>query len=319
MAIDLTRRTMLGAIPALGFAGAASGQVTGTHLAVPVNEDITTSLDAWVDTYGRPTARVMLNGRGPYQLMVDTGSTTTVLAERVVAELGAPIVGEATVAGTTGTAVTALANVGEIQTGAVVRRDVRVAVLPDVSLARTDGILGADIFAGKKLVFNIQAKQVRVEPSRRQRTSTMGNMKVRNGLLAEVDGRVGAVSAKLMLDTGAQNCIANMPLSRALQQAHPRLQRVDNVRVYGVTGQVIAGQFIALPKVDMKAFSVRDAACVAAEAPIFDLWGLNKEPAMIVGVNLLSRLSTFSIDYGAKVFDATLLSEMTARNPVAFG
>jgi hypothetical protein len=69
----------------------------------------------------------------------------------------------------------------------------------------------------------------------------------------------------------------------------------------------------------MKAFSVKDAGCVAADAPIFDLWGLKDEPAMIVGVNLLSRLSSFSIDYGAKVFDATLLSELIARNSVAFG
>jgi predicted aspartyl protease len=320
MAIDFTRRMMLGAIPALGFAGAASAQVTGTRLAVPIEEDITTSLDAWVDTYGRPTAKVMLNDKGPYQFMVDTGSTTTVLAERVVAELAAPIAGQATVAGTTGTAVTPVAIVSAIQTGAVVRKDVRVAVLPDESLARIDGILGADVFIGKRLVFNIQAKQVRIEPSRRrQRTAPMGNMRVRNGLLAEVDGRVGNVGAKLMLDTGAQNCIANLPLSIALKRAHPRLERANNVRVYGVTGQVIIGEFIALPKVDMKAFSVKEAACVAADAPIFDLWGLQDEPAMIVGVNLLSRLSSFSIDYGSRVFDATLLSEMIARNSVAFG
>ncbi len=320
MAIDFTRRMMLGAIPALGIAGAASAQVTGTRVAVPVEEDITTSLDAWVDTYGRPTAKVMLNDKGPYQFMVDTGSTTTVLAERVVLELGARIVGEATVAGTTGTAVTPVALVSEIQTGAVVKNDIRAAVLPDASLARTDGILGADVFIGKRLVFNIQGKQVRIEPSKRQqRTAPLGNMRVRNGLLAEVDGRVGNVPAKLMLDTGAQNCIANMQLSAALKRVHPRLERVDNVRVYGVTGQVIVGEAIALPKVDMRAFSVKDAGCVAAEAPIFDLWGLNKEPAMIVGVNLLSRLSTFSIDYGAKMFDATLLSELIARNSVGFG
>ena len=58
---------------------------------------------------------------------------------------------------------------------------------------------------------------------------------------------------------------------------------------------------------------------MAAEAPIFDLWELTEEPAMIVGVNLLSRLSSFSIDYGARVFDATLLSELIARNSVGFG
>lgn len=320
MATDFTRRMMLGALPALGFAGGASAQVTGSRLGVPVETDITTSLDAWVDAYGRPTAKVMLNGKGPYQFMVDTGSTTTVLAQRHLEALGAQITGSATVAGTTGVAITPVTRIASIQTGAVTKEDVRVAILPDAGLARIDGILGADVFAGKRLVFSIQKRTVRIEGSRRpNRTAPRGNMRVRNGLLAEVDGRVGNVSTKLMLDTGAQECIANMALSNALRRAHPRLQRVDKVRIHGVTGHVIMGEFIGLPKVDLKIFSVKDATAVAADAPIFDIWELNKEPAMIVGVNLLSRLDSFSIDYGAKNFEATLLSDLIARNSMAFG
>lgn len=320
MAIDFTRRVMLGALPALGFAGAASAQVTGSRIDAPVQTDLTTSLDAWVDVYGRPTAKVILNDKGPYEFMVDTGSTTTVLAQRHLKMLGAEINGTATVAGTTGVATTPVALIEKIQTGAVIKEDVRVAILPDAGLARVDGILGADVFVGKKLVFNIQKRTVRIESSRRQtRIAPRSNMRVRNGLLAEIDGRVGNVSAKMMLDTGAQECIANMALSDALRRAHPRLERVDNVRIFGVTGHAVTGQYIALPKVEMKAFSVKDAAAVAADAQIFDIWELNDEPAMIVGVNLLSRLESFSIDYGAKQFDATLLSELIARNSMAFG
>ena len=147
----------------------------------------------------------------------------------------------------------------------------------------------------------------------------LSNIRVRNGLLAEIDGKVGNVSAKLMLDTGAQNCIANMALSEALRQAHPRLDRVDNMSIFGVTGHVLAGQYIALPRVELRAFSVKDAGAVAVDAPIFDLWGLSDEPAMIVGVNLLSRLDSFSIDYGAKSFEATLMSSRVARNAEQFG
>jgi hypothetical protein len=252
--------------------------------------------------------------------MVDTGSTTTVLAQRHITALGAPITGMAIVAGTTGVAEAPVAQLASLETGAVTRKNMRVAILSDEGLARADGILGADVFVGKRLIFNIKDKLVRVESSRRQvRTSQRGNMRVRNGLLAEIDGRVGNVAAKLMLDTGAQECIANMALSRALLKAHPRLERIDDVRVFGVTGHVIMGQYIGLPKVDMKAFAVKDASCVAADAQIFDLWGLNREPAMIVGVNLLSRLDTFSIDYGAKQFDATLLSQLIARNQAMLG
>lgn len=323
----LTRRAMLGALPAVGFASAAwaqapAPQVTGIYGATPAL-DIHASLDAWVDTWGRPIARVKLNGKGPFAFMVDTGSSNTVLAARHIATLGAPITGTATVAGTTGMAETKTARLDLIEAGAVAKRDVRVAVLPDEGLGAIDGILGADVFAGKKLIFDIQGKTVKIEasrkPTRATRGTMMANMRVRNGLLAEVDGKIGNVNTKLMLDTGAQNCIANMALSEALAKAHPHLDRVNNMNIFGVTGHVLAGQYIALPRVELRAFSVKDAGAVAVDAPIFDLWGLKNEPAMIVGVNLLSRLDSFSIDYGAKSFEATLMSGLMARNAAALG
>lgn len=337
---QLTRRLMLGALPGLGLAGvglaglglagAAYGQQINAQptqappgtTGVPPGDEIDYLPDSWVDSYGRPTAKVMINGQGPFQFMVDTGSTTTVIAQRHVATVGAPLVGLATVAGTTGVAEMPLARLDKVTCGVVSREELRVAVLPDENLSLVDGILGADVFAGRRLVFNIAERSVRVEPTRRrQGINASSNMRVRNGLLAEIDGKVGDVNVKLMLDTGAQNCIANMKLSEALQTRHSRLLRVDNVRVYGVTGHRILGQYIALPRVDLKAFQVEDSGCVAADAPIFDIWGLKNEPAMIVGVNVLARLDSFSIDYGARLFDAKLMAEadLIARNAAAFG
>jgi predicted aspartyl protease len=326
----LTRRSMLGALPAIGLpmlglnAPAHAQQIPdapgmGPRLAPGSDGEIDYLPDSWVDIHGRPTARVTINGLGPFQFMVDTGSTTTVIANRLLEALGTQPTGFATVAGTTGVAEMPIARLERVTCGVVSKENLRVAVLPDAAMAQEDGILGADVFAGRRLVFNIRQKQVRVETSRRIARKSFGNMRVRNGLLAEIDGKVGNVNTKLMLDTGAQNCIANMALSHALQRQHPRLQRVDSVRVYGVTGHKIVGQYIAMPRVNLKAFHVDDAGCVAADAPIFDLWGLASEPAMIVGVNLLSRLDSFSIDYGARNFDATLMSDLMARNAAAFG
>ena len=144
--------------------------------------------------------------------------------------------------------------------------------------------------AERRLMVNVRRKQVRVEPTRRSTRRAVANMRVCKGLLAEIDGKVGNVNACLLLDTGAQNYIADMALSDALRKHHPRLQRVDNVRVYVVTGHKVVGQFIAMPRVNLKAFHVDDAGCVAADASIFDVWDLSRKPAMIVGVNLLSRL-----------------------------
>jgi predicted aspartyl protease len=321
---DFSRRTLLAAAPAFAFAGVASAQQTGTRIQSPQEAEQEfygdLPLDAWTDTYGRPTAKVMLDGHGPFQFLVDTGSTTTVLAARHAEQMKTTIIGKAIVNGTTGTAEMPLARIGRLETGVVTRNDIRVAILSDKGLAREDGILGADVFAGRRLSFDIQGRSVRVEGSRRQtRIAPSPNLRVRNGLLAEIDGRVGTIPVRLMLDTGAQHCIANLPLQRAIERTYPRQPRVDRIRVVGVTGHVIVGNFFQLPKVDFRKFEVKDAGAVAADAPIFKLWNLEKDPAMIVGVNLLSRLSSFSIDYGAKVFDAELMAAAIARNSTILG
>jgi predicted aspartyl protease len=321
---DLSRRTLLAAAPALVFVGSANAQQTGTRLQSPEEAEQEfygdLPLDAWTDTYGRPTAKVTIDGQGPFHFLVDTGSTTTVVAARHAERLKIPIIGTAMVNGTTGVAEMPLARVSRLETGVVSRQDIRVAVLSDKGLAREDGILGADMFAGRRLSFDIQSKSVRVEGSRRQtRVAPTSNLRVRNGLLAEIDGRIGTIPVRLMLDTGAQHCIANLPLKRAIERTYPRQPRVNRIRVVGVTGHVIVGDYFELPKVDFRRFAVRDAGAVAADAPIFELWRLDKDPAMIVGVNLLSRLSSFSIDYGAKVFDAELLAAAIARGDFRMG
>lgn len=327
----LNRRSALGALlaaaPGLALPALAQTPVppTGSRIAMPKDgEDdaVVITLDAWTDTYGRPTASVKLNGQGPFAFLVDTGSTATVMAERVASALGAKMTGELTVAGATGTAVRPYAVIDTLQTGAVTKNDIRIAVLSDNGLARGDGILGADVFAGKRLVFNIREKIVRVESTERaSRGAIRGNIRLRHGMLAEVEGRVGNVPAKLMLDTGADYCIANPVLGETLRRAHPMQQRYSNVRITGVTGHRIFGEFVMLPRVDVRAFSVRDAGAVIADAPIFKMWDLENEPAMIVGVDLLSRLDSFSIDYGARLFDAKLAAagDLIARNDAAFG
>jgi hypothetical protein len=141
-------------------------------------------------------------------------------------------------------------------------------------------------------------------------------MHVRNGRLAELDGHIGRIDVRMMLDTGADNCIVNTALEAGLLKTFPRIARVEQATVVGVTGQVVTGTYLALPDVRFGGVTLRDAGAVAADAPIFDLWGLRGTPAMIVGINVLSRLASFTVDYGAGAFEAiplALLAEQGVR------
>ena len=325
----LRRSVLLGGL-GIGFgltqAGSASAQITGTRLGGGAKDPSAetgaiTPLDAWVDVFGRPTAKVMLNGKGPFEFLVDTGANITVLSSRRASEIGAVFTGVATVNGTTGSAEMPIAIVDRLATGVVNASNLRIAVIPDASLPKQDGILGADIFVGRRLAFEMQHKRVLVQTSQHnanfaQRTNALGNMRIRNGRLAEIDGRIGKIGVRMMLDTGADNCIINQSLETALEKRFPRLPRVGHATVVGVTGQVLSGTYFGLPDIRFGGVTLKDAGGIAADAPIFDLWGLTVAPAMIVGINVLSRLAGFSIDYGASLFEATplaLLAEQGVR------
>lgn len=332
-ATRIARRGVIAALAAAAFARPSLAQsksivVPNWPAATPdafpdafgVEITTTTEMRAWIDAYGRPTAKVMIGALGPFDFLVDTGANATVISMSLAIASGATFTGSGTVNGVTGSAVLPLATVSDLTSGVVRRRSMRVAVLPDSAFDRESGILGADVFAGRRLTFDIPGKLVKVEPSRRASTvARIGNLRMRNGMLAELSGRVGRVQTRLMLDTGAQHCIANPVLDRELRRLHPGQRRVPSVEITGVTGQVLTGEFLELPPTELGELVLKGAVAVAADAPIFGVWGLDDEPAMIVGVDVLSRLRGFSIDYGTRRFEGRPMALLAGDRLPALG
>ncbi len=320
--LQTTRRRLI--------AGAAGFSLLGPHALAQSVRNATGSriiqesdpevdvMAAWVDRYGRPTVKVTLNGEGPFDFLVDTGANTTVIAQRHVEALGIPYIGMVEVNGTTGVRDFPLAKVKELVAGSATREGLTVAVGTDANLLREDGILGADVFAGRRLTFDIPGRTVTVEsPARNRWRRERSNLRIRNGTLAEIQGRIGRVGASFMLDTGADECIINPPLRQKLVEAYPRIPHLEQATVRGVTGHVMVGDYLELPDVRLGNVIIRDAGGVVADAPIFNIWGLDEEPAMIVGVNVLSRLDRFSIDYGARIFEAVPMAMIAQQDSLS--
>jgi hypothetical protein len=60
-----------------------------------------------------------------------------------------------------------------------------------------------------------------------------------------------------------------------------------------------------------------DCPLVIADFQIFDVWGLHRHPALLIGMNFLRQFSKVSIDYGLKElrFDLARLSSVTNVQP----
>lgn len=320
--ISMSRRVLLAAPLGLAMTPAVfARQQTDLAPSVP-SDEAPNLLDAWIDAYGRPTAAVTINGAGPYRFLVDTGATTTVVGARHAEAMGLEPLGLVRVNGTTGTAELPMASAALLSAGGVRRRNLRVALIDEVSFAQWDGILGADVFVGHKLTFDIARKVVRLERSGLEpllSTRPKPNIRLRNGMLPELKGKVGGIPATFVVDTGADGSIINLALARTLNLRFPSMRRQPNVVVTGVTGSTLVGEAMALPRVDLPDISAADCVAVAADASIFRVWNLHDQPAMLVGIDLLSRLKSFTIDYRSRRFEATPMAQLMSGDPTSAG
>jgi predicted aspartyl protease len=313
------RRRVISGLLGLGIPAALATQVPTSLLA----QDATTvtvtgqtpivTLQTWVDLYGRPTADVMLNGRGPFKFVVDTGSNTSVLSTRVARTLELTPLPDKLVHGVTGTMMSRFARIGRIESGRSVSVNLPVAVLDAPAFESLDGILGMDMFRGRRIRFNFARKTVEFEaPNRRtQRLPVRASVRLRQGLLIEAEGRIGGVRARCVLDTGCDTTLVNTPLLNAIRSAVVlRRRNATPPQIVGVTNQQLNGVWVNLPEIDLIGLKIRRMTAVSADPPVFNLWGLSQSPAMLVGMDILSQVETLIIDYGRREVELRMLANL---------
>lgn len=98
-----------------------------------------TSVPLELDRASRPVVQVMLNGRGPYRLGVETGSPVTRLTSAVVGNLQLKRAGELD--------GDVLVQLDSLRIGGALIRDLQVAGGDAVSQLGLDGVLGLDAYA----------------------------------------------------------------------------------------------------------------------------------------------------------------------------
>ncbi|MEW6250205.1 MAG: aspartyl protease family protein [Planctomycetota bacterium] len=118
--------------------------------------------------FNLPTCEAMINGRGPYRLVVDTGgSIMLALDETVARDIGLTSVAKAHVRGVGGVQETGQALVDRLDIGPIRCRRVmtRVFDVHGAIMNAADGILGTGIFGEGRIQLDFVAGQFAVRPS----------------------------------------------------------------------------------------------------------------------------------------------------------
>jgi predicted aspartyl protease len=250
------------------------------------------------DRIGRIWAPVLINGKGPYRLVLDTGANSAALIPSVAHSLGLPINGSRKVQlhGVTGSAVVPIVTLNTMEVGDLLIEDSHVPIVADV-FGGAEGVIGAKGLTDKRIYIDFRNDHIRIEHSKNQ-PAPIGYSRVpltlTRGQLLTMDIRIGSIRTKAIIDTGAQQTIGNHSLREALLK---REREGIETNVIGVTLDVAQGKSIAVPPINLGDVQIRNMRVTFGDMFIFDQWKLSKEPAMLVGMDVIGTLDSLIIDY----------------------
>ncbi|HEY3888589.1 MAG TPA: retroviral-like aspartic protease family protein [Caulobacteraceae bacterium] len=249
------------------------------------------------DLYRRMTAPIRVDGRGPFAFVVDTGANQSVISAELATQLGltrGPMEPLNGVAGVQMTATTsAKLSVGERQDG-----EVLLSILPFAAIGGL-GMLGLDRLEDQRLTLDFRDQLLRIEASGRSwRDPDDVSMKAhrRDGQLTLVDADLAGVPVVAFLDSGAQNTIGNMAL-RELAVTRSPTTPWSVVPILSATGQTINAEIADLPQLRVGGLHLPNWPVAFADLHTFRMWDLLETPAILLGVDVLSRFEYVSLDF----------------------
>jgi predicted aspartyl protease len=250
------------------------------------------------DRIGRIWAPVLIDGKGPYRLVLDTGATRSAIAARAALSLGNPYAASTRVTGFTGSAVVPTIKVSRMEVGDLLFGPAELPVLADV-FGGAQGVLGIEGLANKRIYADFGHDRLEITYShgeRARRDFTTVPLREVNGLLI-ADVRVRGIRAKAIIDTGAEGTIGNLALRNALNRHPTNVKRED---VIGVTLDVESGDNIPAGDIDFGHMVVKGAHITFGDMYLFQHWHLIDEPALTLGMDLLGSFDVLIIDYNRR-------------------
>ena len=252
------------------------------------------------DRIGRIWAPVLINGKGPFRLVLDTGSNSSVVNAAVAAALGIPITMESSVIlqGVTGSTTVPVIAVDSFVAGELELRSKRLPIVSD-AFGGAEGVLGTEGLLDKRILIDFRHDMIKIVRSHSQRAPE-GFMTIPvtidQGLLLVANVRLGSLRAKAIIDTGGQATLANAALRDALSR-RVRPEDVRSSEIIGATLDVQRGDLVLAPLISIGGLEIRQAEVTAGDMYIFQYWQMTKQPALLIGMDILGQFDTLIIDY----------------------
>ena len=271
----------------------------------PAAEDLLYASPTRSDHIGRIMAPVMINGRGPFRFIVDTGAGVSTISPQLAITLGLDPSAESpmVVNGITGTAQVPSVSIRKLEAGALVIENARFPVVWAPLMAGADGILGVAGLQNDRIFVDFRSNRVVISHSRGS-SAPVGFDRIparllRGGLMV-AEARIAGVRVQAIIDTGSERTIGNSALRDALYARRRGEAKPKMTDVYGATSDVVAGEMYIAPTIVLGPLRIARVTVVFGDFHIFEVWGMQALPAIIIGMDVLGTVDSLGIDFRRK-------------------
>ncbi len=240
-----------------------------------------------------------VNGKGPYRFLVDSGADRSVVGATLAERLKLPRDDIVRLRGMAGTAEVSTVVVDTLKIGSSLLTGLVVPALPERFIG-AQGIIGIDALADQLIRFDFETRAVVIQDSRRPLPAGDNEIVVtarRNkGQLIITQASVDGQRIFAVIDTGSELTIGNSAMLRRIRHGRGA-GALQTVSLQSVTGEDFTAQMATLPELRVGGLVIRNLAVAFTDAPPFDLFGLDTQPSLLLGTDLLKSFRRLTLDF----------------------
>lgn len=243
---------------------------------------------------------VRINDKGPFRFLVDSGADRSVIGSGLADQLHLPPGDAVRLQGMAGQATVRTVIIDRLLLGKSEVGPIRAPALSERDLG-AQGLIGIDALAEQRLLLDFDARTITVQDARQALVNDAGEIvvtaRLRQGQLIITQASVAEQRVSAVIDTGSEVTLGNMALRRRLLGSRPPRDDAKKMTLVSVTGQTLEAEAVMLPRIRIGGVYLENVVVAFADASPFRLFGLEKQPALFLGSDLLKSFRRVSLDF----------------------
>jgi len=258
---------------------------------------------------GHIVVPALVNGKGPYTFMVDTGADESAVYAWFAKSLDLPKGKVGELSGATGSEKMTITRLSSLSVDGHAINQIDADTLPDrTDGAKIAGIVGVDLLGHRLAIMDFACRTFELRPVQRITPDLVGTDATLIKAGAILDGKqlsfpvtINGIAGVAVLDTGARYTDINNAFAVAASiDTHSSTFR-DASPTHGATMTSISTRIGPIGTVRFAGITRRDAVARVVDLPYFEGAGLADKPTMNLGVDFLQG-TRLTVDFSSRQF-----------------